>query len=80
MMMESIFIFLPSYFFIIFLTIDKVSKYISLLLSHIGSKQCYPIRLKDFKSNISLKQSDEIVYFFTCWHRKLRVLKPVLSQ
>ena len=26
-------------------------------------KWCWPIRLQDFKSNISLEQSDEIVYF-----------------
>ena len=66
MMMESIFSFLPPYFFIIFLAIGKVSKSISLLLSHKGLKQCYPTRLNDFKSNISLKQSNEIDYFFTC--------------
>ena len=39
---------------------------ISLFLSHIGPKKCWPARWQDFKSNISLKQSDEMVYFFTC--------------
>ena len=62
MMMESIFSFLPSYFSIIFFAKD--SKSISLLLSHIGPKQFWPIRLQDFKSYISLEQSDEIVYYF----------------
>ena len=62
MMMESIFGFLPSYFSIIFLAKD--SKSISLFLSHIRRKQFWPIRLQDFKSNISPEQSDEIVYFF----------------
>ena len=59
-MMESIFSFLPSYFFVIFLTKSKISKSISLFLSHIGPKQCWPIRLQVFKSNIALEQSDEI--------------------
>ena len=61
--MESIFSFLPSYFSIIFLAKGKISKSISLFLSHIGPKQCWPIRLQDFKSNMSLEQSDKIVYF-----------------
>ena len=58
MMMESIFSFLPSYFSIIFLGKGKISKSVSL-------QSDWPIRLQDFKSNISLEQSDEIVYFFT---------------
>ena len=68
-MMESVFSFLPSYFSIIFLAKDKISKSISLFLSHIGPKWCWPIRLQDFKSNISLEQSNEIVYFFKCYTR-----------
>ena len=66
MMMESVFSFLPSYFSIIFLAKGKISKSASLFLRHIGPKQCWPIRLQDFKLNISLEQSNEIVYFFTC--------------
>ena len=65
MMMESIFSFLPSYFSIIFLAKGKVSKPNSLFLSHTGPKQCWLIRLQDLKSNVSLEQSDEIVYSFT---------------
>ena len=56
---------------------SKISKPISLFLSHIGPKQCWPIRLQNFKSNISLEQCDEIVYFFTCWYQKLRVDKNI---
>ena len=74
-MMESIFSFLPSYFSIIFLAKGKISKSVSLFLSHTGPKWCWQIRLQDFKSNISLEQSNEIVYFFTCWYQKLRVDK-----
>ena len=64
MMMEFVFSFLPSYFSIIFLAKGKISKSVSLFLIHIGPKWCWPIRLKDFKSNIYLEQSDEIVYTF----------------
>ena len=78
-MMEFVFSFLPSYFSIIFLAKGKISKSISLFLSHIGPKQCWPIRLQDFKSNISLEQSDEIVCFFTCWYQKLRVDRKILG-
>ena len=78
-MMESIFSFLPSYFSIIFLAKGKISKSVSLFLSHIGPKWCWPIRLQDFKSNISLEQSNEIVYFFTCWYQKLRVDRKILG-
>ena len=78
-MMESIFSFLPSYFSIIFLAKGKISKSGSLFLSHIGPKRCWPIRLQDFKSNISLEQSDEIVCFFTCWYQKLRVDRKILG-
>ena len=63
MMMESVFSFLP-YFSIVFLAKGKISKSISLFLSHIGPKRCWPIGLQDFKSNTSLEQSHEIVYFF----------------
>ena len=61
MMMK--FIIHSSYFSIIFLAKGKISKSISLFLSHIGPKRCWPIRFQDFKSNISLERSDEIVYF-----------------
>ena len=76
-MIESICSFLPSYFSIIFLATG--SKSINLFLSHIGPKWFWPIRLQDFKSNISLEQSDEIVYFFACWHKKLRVDGKILG-
>ena len=77
--MESIFSFLPSYFSIIFLAKAKISKSVSLFLSHTGPKWCWPIRLQDFKLNISLEQSNEIVYFFTCWYQKLRVDRKILE-
>ena len=77
--MESIFSFLLSYFSIILLAKGKISKSISLFLSHIVPKRCWPIRFQDFKSNISLEQSDELVYFFTCWYRKLRVDRKILG-
>ena len=79
MMMESVFSFLPSYFSIIFLAKGKISKSVSLFLSHTGPKWCWPIRLQDFKLNISLEQSNEIVYFFTCWYQKLRVDRKILG-
>ena len=79
MMMECIFNFLPAYFSIIFLAIGKISKSVSLFISHKGPKWCWPIRLQDFKSNISLEQSNEIVYFFTCWYQKLRVDRKILG-
>ena len=66
MMMELVFSFLPSYFSIIFIANGKISKSGSLFLSHIGPKRCWPMRLQDSKSNISLEQGDEIVCFFTC--------------
>ena len=78
-MMESMFSFLSSYFSIIFLAKGKISKSVSLFLSHTGPKWCWPIRLQDFKSNISLEQSNEIVYFFTCWYQKLRVDRKILA-
>ena len=65
MMMESVFSFLP-YFSIVFLAKGKISKSVSLFLSHIGPKRCWSIGLQDFKSNTSLEQSNEIVYYFTC--------------
>ena len=74
-MMEYVFSFLPSYFPIIFLTKGKISKSANLFLQHIGPKQCWPIRLQNFKSNISLEQSNEIFYIFTCWYQELRVDK-----
>ena len=57
MMMESVFSFFPSYFSIIFLAKGKFSKTVSLFLIHIGPRRCWPIRLQDFKSNVSLEQS-----------------------
>ena len=72
MMMESIFSFLPSYFSIIFLGKGKISKSVSL-------QSDWPIRLQDFKSNISLEQSDEIVYFFTRWYQKLSADRKILG-
>ena len=70
--MESIFSFLPSYFSIIFLGKGKISKSVSL-------QSDWPIRLQDFKSNISLEQSDEIVYFFTRWYQKLSADRKILG-
>ena len=69
-MIESILSFLLSYSSIIFLAKGKISKSVTLFLSHIGPKWCWPISKQDFKSNTSLQQSDEIVYFFTCWYQK----------
>ena len=55
--MESAFSFLPYiyiyYFSIIFLANAKISKSASLFLSRTGPKWCGPIRLQDFKLNIS---------------------------
>ena len=79
MMMESGFSFLPSYFSIIFLVKSKISKSVSLFLNHIGPKRCWPITLQDFESNISLKQNNKKVYFFTCWYQKLRVDRKILG-
>ena len=70
--MESVFSFLPSYFSIIFLAKGKISKSVGLFLSHIGPKRCWPITLQAFNSNISLEQSNEIVYIFTCCDQKFR--------
>ena len=84
-MMESVFIFLSSYFSIIFLAKGKISKPVSAFLSDIGPEWCWSIRLQDFKSNISLEQSNEIFtflknfYFFTCWYQKLRVDRKILG-
>ena len=52
MIMESVFSFLPSYFSIIFLGKGKISKSVSLFLSHIRPKWFWSIRLQDFKLNI----------------------------
>ena len=57
------------------LKLKKVVCSVSFFLRHIEPKRCWPIRLQDSKSNISLEQSNEIVYFFTCWYQKLRVDK-----
>ena len=65
-------------FSIILLAKSKISKSISLFLSHIGPKWFLLIRFQDFKSNISLKQRDEIFYFFACWYWKLRVDRKIL--
>ena len=77
MIMKLIFRFLPS--FITFLAKGKISKSVSFFLSHIVPKRCWPIRFQDFKSNISLEQSDKIVYFFTYWYRKLRIHRKILG-
>ena len=82
MMMKFVFSFLPSSMFhllFIFLAKGKISKSVILFLSYIGPKQCWLIRLQDFKSNISLEESDEIVCFFTCWYQKLRVDRKILG-
>ena len=79
MMMEFVFSFLLSYISIIFLAKGKISKSGSLFLIHLGPKWCWPIRLHDFKSNISLEQSDEIVFFFTCLYQKLRVDRKIMG-
>ena len=64
---------------ITFLAKGKISKSISLFLSDIGPKRFRLIRLQNFKSNIFLVQSDEIVYFFACWCRKLGVERKILG-
>ena len=79
MMMETVFSFLPSYFSTIFLVKAKISKSVSLFLSHIVLKRCWSIRFQDFKSNISLEESSEIVYFFASWYQKLRVDRRTLG-
>ena len=48
------------------LKLKKVDCSVSLFLHHIEPKQCWPITLQDSKSNISLEQSNEIVYFIIC--------------
>ena len=80
-MMESVFSFLPSYFSIIFLSKGKISKSVSLFLSHIGPKRCWPIRLQDFKSNISKTKwwNSLFLCFFTSWYQKLRVDRKILG-
>ena len=79
MMMESVFSFLPSYCCITFSAKGKISKSVKLFLSHIGPKWCWPVGLQDFKSNISLEQSNEIVYIFKCCYQKLRIDRKILG-
>ena len=52
---------------------------ILLAITHIGPKWCWQIRLQDLKSNISLEQSNETVYFFTCWYQKLSIDRKVFG-
>ena len=80
MMRGSVYSFLPSYFSILFSAKGKISKSASLFPIHLGTKWCWSIRLHDFKSNISLEQSNEIVYtFFTCRYQKLKVDTKILG-
>ena len=81
MTMESVFSFLPSYFSIILLAKAKISKSVIYLVSqsYRAKMVLAIIRLQDFKSNISLEQSNKIVYFFTCWYQKLRVDRKFLG-
>ena len=67
---------ISSIFSIIFSAKAKISKSASLFLSHTGPKWRWPIRLQDFKLNISLEVSNEIVYF---WYQKLKVDKRILG-
>ena len=62
MMMQFIFIFLLSYFSMIFLVKGKISK--SMFLSHFGPKRFWQIRLQDFKSNICLFDLYELFDLF----------------
>ena len=94
-MMESIFSFLPAYFSIIFLAKGKISKFMFLShIGPKNFLANWPISLQDFKSNIhilfiwfilfisrdiSLEQSDGIVYLFACWYQKLRVYREILG-
>ena len=78
MRIESIFSFLQ-YLLYHLLAKDKISKSVSLFSSHIWPKQFWPIRFQDFKSNMSLEQSDEIVHFFAYSYRKLRIDRKVLG-
>ena len=48
------------------LKLKKVVCSVSFFLRHIEPKRCWPIKLQDSKSNISLEQSNEIVYFIIC--------------
>ena len=43
----------------------EVKSITSVILRDIGRKQIWPIRLQNLKSNISLEENDEIVYFFS---------------
>ena len=61
------------------LKLKKVVCSVSFFLRHIEPKRCWPIRLQDSKSNISLEQSNEIVYFIICWCQKLRVDRKILG-
>ena len=72
--------FLVFFHLIIILAKGKISKSVNLFVSHIEPKWCCSIRLLDFKSNISLEQSNEIVYFFTCWYQKLNVDGKILRR
>ena len=78
-MMEPVFSFLPSYLSIIFLTKGKISKFAGLFLSNTRPKRCLSIRLQHLKLSISLEQSDEIVYFFTCSYQNLRLYRKILG-
>ena len=72
--------FLVFFHLIIILAKGKISKSVNFFVSHIEPKWCWSIRLLDFKSNISLEQSNEIVYFFTCWYQKLNVDGKILRR
>ena len=61
MMMEFIFSFLLSYFPIIFLAKGKISKSVSLFLSHTGQKVFGLSDSKILSQYMSLEQSDETV-------------------
>ena len=63
----------------IFSAKGKISKSATLFFSHRGPKWYWPIRLQDLKSNISLEQSNKIVYIFTCSYQKLRVDRKILG-
>ena len=52
---------------IIFLAKRKISKFVNLFLIHVRPNWYWPIKLKDFKSNIYLEQKDVVcVTYLSC--------------
>ena len=60
MMIESIF----SFFYLLYHFFSPNVKSVNLLVASHSYRTYWPVRLKDFKSNIYVEQSDEIVSTF----------------